>query len=99
MEEKWFNENWIKKIYYGDLNFAKRMPETEEYFEIKKKIAKNSLKLARNTTIKSTFLEYTEKVFEKEAIDAEFQFELGFKVAVNLIFQALGKDYEINEDK
>ena len=18
MEEKWFNENWIKKIYYGD---------------------------------------------------------------------------------
>lgn len=91
MEGKdWINEDWIKKIYYGEQDLAIKIPETEEYAKLKKKIAKLSEKLVENEIIKKQFLDYSESVLVKESIEAEFQFELGFKVAVTLIFQALG---------
>ena len=91
--KEWLKEDWIKNIYYGDTLLAEKMPETAEYKEIVKKqnILLNRL-VETNQNIKEQLYEYNEYSLVKEGIEAEFEFKLGFKTAICLIIQGLGKE-------
>lgn len=86
------NDDLIGKIYYGETYLAGKLPNTDEYKKVTQKILKLSEKIRQNELMKREFEKYNEKVAEKEGIEAEFQFKLGFKVAVKLIMEAMQKD-------
>lgn len=85
------NEDLIEKIYNNNLFFSEYTIKNNEYtkltksnVEISKYIIENS-----NDTIKQLFLQYIEQTSEKEGIEAEEQFKLGFKTAIKLIIEGL----------
>lgn len=86
------NDDLIGKIYYGETYLAGKLPTTDEYKSVTQKILKLSEKIRQNELMRCEFERYNEKVAEKEGIEAEFQFKLGFKVAVRLMIEAMQKD-------
>ena len=82
--DEYLEEDFIKKMYYNDLNFAEQEPKTKEYRDIVKKIKKQEEKLVK---IKE-FKDYLEDRNIKESMEAEEQFKLGFKTAVKLIIES-----------
>lgn len=81
-------EDIIQKIYYNDLEELQKINQTEEYIEITKKMKKLEKVLFKEFT-KENVTKYIEYTNEKISIEAENQFELGFKTAMKIIFQAL----------
>ena len=80
--------NIIRKIYHNNMEELQMMNQSKEYVQISKKIKKLEkilLKEFREEKVEK-YIEYTN---EKISIEAESQFELGFKTAVKIILQAL----------
>lgn len=80
--------NIIRKIYHNNMEELQMMNQSEEYVQISKKIKKLEKTLLKEFTEEKVkkYIEYTN---EKVSIEAESQFELGFKTAVKIILQAL----------
>ncbi len=81
-------DNMIEKIYHNDLEELQNKNQSKEYVEIVKKI-KNMEKTLFKEFNKENVSKYIEYTNEKVSIEAESQFELGFKTAVKIIFEAL----------
>lgn len=81
-------ENMIYKIYHNDMEDLQNRNQSKEYVKITKKIEQMEKTLFKkfNKENVSKYIEYTN---EKVSIEAESQFELGFKIAIKIIFQAL----------
>ena len=81
-------ENMIYKIYHNDMEDLQNRNQSKEYMKITKKIEQMEKTLFKkfNKENVSKYIEYTN---EKVSIEAESQFELGFKIAIKIIFQAL----------
>ena len=79
------DEDIIGKIYNSDLYFAEYQPKSEEYLEISKSVREQEKKLISN----KGFSEYLEMRNEKESIEVEEQFKLGFKTAIKLIMESV----------
>ena len=62
--------------------------ESKEYLIISKKIKKLERELLKNFT-KDKVKKYIEYTNERNSIEAEDQFKLGFKTAIKIILQAL----------
>ena len=77
-------EDLIGKIYNNNL-------ENKEYFKLLNKNNKLSKFIKENLddNMKEVFLQYLEQNNEKEGIEAEEQFKLGFKTAVKIIIEGL----------
>ena len=82
------NENMINKIYHNNMEELQYINQTKEYIEVTKKIKKMEKMLFKEFT-KENVTRYIEYINEKVSIEAENQFELGFKTAVKIILQAL----------
>ncbi len=80
--------NIIRKIYHNNMEELQMMNQSKEYVQISKKIKKLEKILLKEFTEEKVekYIEYTN---EKISIEAESQFELGFKTAVKIILQAL----------
>ena len=80
--------NIIRKIYHNNMEELQMMNQSKEYIQISKKIKKLEKTLLKEFTEEKVekYIEYTN---EKISIEAESQFELGFKTAVKIILQAL----------
>lgn len=78
----------IYKIYHNDMEDLQNRNQSKEYMKITKKIEQMEKTLFKkfNKENVSKYIEYTN---EKVSIEAESQFELGFKIAIKIIFQAL----------
>ena len=81
-------EDMINRIYHNNLEDLQYMNQTKEYLEVSKKIKKMEKTLFKEFT-KENVTKYIEYTNEKMSIEAENQFELGFKIAVRIILQAL----------
>lgn len=84
-------EDLIGKIYNNNLYLSEYMPENKEYIKLSKSNAQLSKIIMQNSdeNLKDLFLQYVEQNSQKEGIDAEEQFKLGFKTAVKLIMEGL----------
>lgn len=82
--EDFMKNDVISRIYNNDFNFAERVPTTEEYTQIMQAI-KNLEKGLLNV---ENFKKYLEIRNIKDAIEAEEQFKLGFKLAVKIIIES-----------
>ena len=80
--------NIIRKIYHNNMEELEMMNQSKEYIQISKKIKKLEKILLKEFTEEKVekYIEYTN---EKISIEAESQFELGFKTAVKIILEAL----------
>lgn len=78
----------ISKIYHNDMEDLQCISETKEYLIISKKIKKLEKELLKNFT-KDKVKKYIEYTNERNSIEAEDQFKLGFKTAIKIILQAL----------
>lgn len=78
-------KDMISKIYHNDMEDLQCISESKEYLIISKKIKKLERELLKNFT-KDKYIEYTN---ERNSIEAEDQFKLGFKTAIKIILQAL----------
>ena len=81
-------EDMIYKIYHNDMEDLQNMNQSKEYMKITRKIKKIEKILFKEFT-KENVSKYIEYTNEKISIEAESQFELEFKTAVKIIFQAL----------
>ena len=93
--DKNIEEDIIKDLYLNNLYLSEKVPDTQEYKEITEKI-KNIEKqlLNMDDRLIKQFKEYIEYISERDSIEMEFQFELGFKTAIKLI-DILEKDMKI----
>ena len=84
-------EDLIGKIYNNNLYLSEYVPENKEYFKLLNKNNKLSKFIKENLddNMKEVFLQYLEQNNEKEGIEAEEQFQLGFKTAVKIIIEGL----------
>ncbi len=84
-------ESMIKKIYYGEWYPLEEIPETEEYKNLMKEILKIEKGIFKrmNKKEKENFSDYIEKNVLKESMEAENQFQLGFKTAVKLLVECI----------
>lgn len=92
--EKLNEEDTIKKIYYNDYSFSEKLPNTEEYKRVVRKLKKKEEKFLQkeNEFFCKDFREYLEIRNIKEDLEAENQFELGFKLAIKIILDAIKKN-------
>ncbi len=81
-------KDMISKIYHNDMEDLQCISETKEYLIISKKIKKLEKELLKNFT-KDKVKKYIEYTNERNSIEAEDQFKLGFKTAIKIILQAL----------
>ncbi len=83
-------EDIIKKIYYNNLDFSEKNPRTRTYQEIIKIIRKQEKEILdiTNKEINEKFKNYLEKRNEKDTLEAEEQFKLGFKTAIRIIVES-----------
>ena len=81
-------EDIINKIYRNNMEELQYINQTKEYIEVTKKIKKMEKMLFKEFT-KENVTRYIEYINEKVSIEAENQFELGFKTAIKIILQAL----------
>ena len=89
--KKMLEEDWIHNLYYGESSLAEKMPETEEYLKVKYKLNSVYTLLLKEKELKEIMISLNESLLEKEGIEAEFEFKLGFKTAICLIMQGLEK--------
>ena len=84
-------EDLIGKIYNNNLYLSEYVPENKEYFKLLNKNNKLSKFIKENLddNMKEVFFQYLEQNNEKEGIEAEEQFKLGFKTAVKIIIEGL----------
>ena len=81
-------DNIIKDLYLNNLYLSEKVPDTQEYKEITEKIKKAEKELLNiSEDFKCNFREYIEYISERDSIEMEFQFELGFKTAIKLILK------------
>lgn len=78
----------IKKIYYENNVLIEN---SKEYNAISKKIRKLEVNILDELSKKGKkdFESYLEYVLQRESIDAENEFEKGFKIAVKIIIEGL----------
>ena len=78
----------IKKIYYENNVLIEN---NKEYNAISKKIRKLEVSILDELSEKGKkdFESYLEYILQRESIDAENQFEKGFKIAVKIIIESL----------
>ena len=81
-------KNIIKKIYYEN-NIL--IENNREYNDISRKIRKLETNILKELTEKGKkdFEAYLEYVLQRESVDAENEFEKGFKIAVKIIIESL----------
>ena len=89
--ENTLDKDIIKKIYYNDYNFSDQLPKTKEYKILQKDMRKqeNKLLCVESETFSNDFKFYLEMRNMKDDLEAENQFELGFKTAIQLIVNAV----------
>ena len=89
--ENVLKENSIKKFYYNEYNFLEEIPQSYEYNELIKKIQKKEkiISTFESSEFSKVFADYLEMRNEKDGIEAENQFELGFRTAIKLIIDSL----------
>lgn len=81
-------KNIIHKIYCNDMEELQHMNKTKEYVEVTSRIRKMERKLFQEFS-KENVEKYIEYTNQKISIEAESQFELGFKTVIKIILQAL----------
>lgn len=81
-------EDIFKKIYYEEKFMIRN---SKEYNNISKKMKKleSNILIELSEKGKKDFENYLEYIFQRESIDAEEQFEIGFKTAVKIIIRSL----------
>ena len=79
------NEDWIKNIYYGEGSLAKKMPSSKEYYKLTKILNSIYTLLLQEEELKEIMITLNDNLLAKKAIEAEFEFKLGFKTAIHLI--------------
>lgn len=82
--EEYLNEDIISKIYRNDCDLTEQMITTKEYTEVMKKLKKQEKELLQE----EGFRKYLEIRNVKDAIEAEEQFKLGFKLAIRIIIES-----------
>lgn len=82
--EEYLKEDIISKIYRNECELIEKIITSEEYTEVIKKLKKKERELLRE----DEFREYLEIRNIKDAIEAEEQFKLGFKLAVKIIIES-----------
>lgn len=83
--------NIINDLYNNQLYLSEKIPNTFEYLQVTKEIQKLSNNIINELDKKNKilFMKYSEKVNIKEALESEYQFELGFKTAIKIIIEGL----------
>ena len=80
----------IKQLYNNNLYLSEKIPDNLEYEQITQKISNLETNLLNiNDNLKNKIKEYLEIISERESIEMEFQFELGFKTAIRLIIKGI----------
>ncbi len=78
----------ISKIYHNDLEELQMINQSKEYINLS-----NKIKLTEDTLFKDFTQEnvkkYIEYTNERNSIEAENQFKLGFKMAIRIILETL----------
>lgn len=89
--DRYLKEDIIRKIYNNELYLAEMIPQNDEYSEVSKRCNKLSRNLINKMQKeeKENFIKYIEQISIKESIEAQFQFELGFKTAIKIILEGL----------
>ena len=87
MDIKQEKENLLEKLYYGDLFPTKEIPNDKEYFKLLAEISDYTERIKENSEVRQIFNELMEKIAVKEGMEAENQFQLGFKMATKLIIE------------
>lgn len=89
--EEQMNEDIIEKIYNNNLDFSEKSPETIEYIQIMKQIKKQEKEWIniKEKYICEKFKYYLETRNVKDALEAQWQFKLGFKTAIKVMIEAL----------
>ena len=82
--EEYLKEDIISKIYRNECELIEKIITSEEYTEVIKKFKKKERELLKE----DEFREYLEIRNIKDAIEAEEQFKLGFKLAVKIIIES-----------
>lgn len=82
--EEYLKEDIISKIYRNECELIEKIITSEEYTEVIKKLKKKERELLKE----DEFREYLEIRNIKDAIEAEEQFKLGFKLAVKIIIES-----------
>ncbi len=86
--EKNTEKDIISKIYHNDMEELQSISQSKEYIEISKKIESIEKDLLKKFS-KEKIGRYREYINERDSMDAESQFKLGFKTAIKIILQAL----------
>ena len=81
-------EDIICKIYHNDMEDLQANDKSKQYARITKKIKKIENKLYKKYP-KEYIKQYIEYINERNSIEAENQFKLGFKTAMKIVFQSL----------
>jgi len=82
--EEYLKEDIISKIYRNECELIEKIITSEEYTEVIKKLKKKERELLKE----DEFREYLEIRNIKDAIEAEEQFKLGFKLAIKIIIES-----------
>ena len=81
-------ENIISKIYYNELDTLEEVPKSNEYNEITEKVRIAERRVFKEKS-EEAIKQYMDLIYEREGIEAEEQFKLGFKLAVRVIIECL----------
>ena len=78
----------ISKIYHNNLEELQMIDQSKEYIDLSKKIKLTEDMLFKDFSQENVkkYIEYTN---EKNSIEAENQFKLGFKTAIRIILETL----------
>lgn len=89
--EEYLKEDIIGKLYENNLYLSEILPQEKEYDGVTRKIVEISNRILKQIEEKNKkdLIEYMEYVNIKQGIEAKHQFELGFKVAIQLILEGL----------
>lgn len=81
----------ISKIYHNNLEELQMINQSKEYIDLSKKIKLTEDMLFKDFTQENVkkYIEYTN---ERNSIEAENQFKLGFKTAIRIILETLKWD-------
>ncbi len=78
----------ISKIYHNNLEELQMIDQSKEYIDLSKKIKLTEDMLFKDFSQENVkkYIEYTN---ERNSIEAENQFKLGFKTAIRIILETL----------
>ena len=78
----------ISEIYHNNLEELQMIEQSKEYIELSKKIKSTENMLLKEFK-KENVKKYIEYINERNSIEAENQFKLGFKLAIRIILDTL----------